>query len=99
MEWVCTQGVFHCTEPKDSDDTVDIQGKANKADILVGVCYRLHNQNEEADEAFHEWLTEVPQVLPLVLMGDFTLMDVCWKLNTAERGQSRRSLSVWKITS
>lgn len=59
------KGMFHCTEPKDSDDKAEwlwvrIRGKADTAYILVGVCYRLHNQNEEADEVFHEWLTEVP---------------------------------------
>lgn len=49
------QGVFHCTEPKERDDTVEwlwvrFRGKA---EVLVGACYRLHNQNEEADEVFH----------------------------------------------
>lgn len=28
------------------------QGKANKADILVGICYRLPNQVEETDKIF-----------------------------------------------
>ena len=28
------------------------EGKANKADILLGVCYRPPNQDEEVDEAF-----------------------------------------------
>ena len=28
---------------------VRIRGKANKADIMVGVCYRPPNQDEEAD--------------------------------------------------
>ena len=30
------------------------RGKANKADIVVGVCYRPPNQDEEADEIFYE---------------------------------------------
>lgn len=46
-----------------------------------------------------KWLTEVTSVLALALMGEFTFMDVCWKFNTAERGQSRRFLSEWKISS
>jgi len=69
-----------------------MRGKANKADILLGVCYRPSNQGEEADEVFYKRLAEVSQLLPLVLMGDFYLPDICWKYNTAERKQSRRFL-------
>jgi len=60
------------------------------ADILLGVCYRPPNQDEEADEVFCKRLAEVSQLLPLVLVGDFNLLDVCWKYSTAERKQSRR---------
>jgi len=67
-------------------------GKANKADILLGVCYRPPNQDEETDEVFYKQLAEVSQSLALVLMGDFNLPDACWKYNTAERKQSRRFL-------
>ena len=35
---------------------VKIRGRADKADILVGVCYRLPNQDEETDEVFYEQL-------------------------------------------
>ena len=38
---------------------IRIRGKACRADILVGVCYRPLNQDEEKDEAFHEQLVEV----------------------------------------
>ena len=37
---------------------VKIRGRADKADILVGVCYRLLNQDEETDEVFYEQLVE-----------------------------------------
>mgnify|MGYP001864537589 CR=1 FL=1 len=30
------------------------KGKTNKADMLVGVCYRPPNENEEKDEAFYK---------------------------------------------
>ncbi|GAB0202630.1 hypothetical protein GRJ2_002728600 [Grus japonensis] len=88
---------FDCIELKDCDDKVKclwvrMRGKANKADILLGVCYRPPNQDEEADEAFYKGLAEVSQSLALVLVGDFNLPDVCWKYNTAERKQSRRFL-------
>jgi len=69
-----------------------MRGKANKADILLGVCYRPPNQDEEADEVFYKRLAEVSQSLALVLIGDFHLLDICWKYNTAERKKSRRFL-------
>ncbi|KAK4822905.1 hypothetical protein QYF61_023268 [Mycteria americana] len=84
-------------ELDDGDDRVEclwvrIRGKANKADIVVGVCYRPPNQDEEADELFYKQLGEASRSLALVLVGDFNLPDVCWKYNTAERKQSRRFL-------
>ncbi|KAK4819016.1 LOW QUALITY PROTEIN: hypothetical protein QYF61_024132 [Mycteria americana] len=69
-----------------------IRGKANKADIAVGVCYRPPNQDEETDELFYKQLGEASRLLALVLVGDFNLPDICWKYNTAERKQSRRFL-------
>ncbi|GAB0210105.1 hypothetical protein GRJ2_003476300 [Grus japonensis] len=87
---------FDCIELDDCDKVeclwVRMRGKANKADILLGVCYRPPNQDEEADEAFYKRLAEVSQSLALVLVGDFNLLDVCWKYNIAERKQSRRFL-------
>ena len=66
--------------------------KANKADILLGVYYRSCNQAEEVDEVFYKRIAEVLQLLALVLVGDFNLLDICWKYNTAERKQSRKFL-------
>ncbi|KAK4806437.1 hypothetical protein QYF61_013930 [Mycteria americana] len=84
-------------ELNDGDDRVEclwvrIRGKANKADIVVGVCYRPPSQDEETDELFYKQLGEASRSLALVLVGDFNLPDVCWKYNTAERKQSRRFL-------
>ncbi|KAK4824521.1 hypothetical protein QYF61_016101 [Mycteria americana] len=84
-------------ELDDGDDRVEclwvrIRGKANKADIVVGVCYRPPNQDEETDELFYKQLGEASRSLALVLVGDFNMPDVCWKYNTAERKQSRRFL-------
>ena len=52
---------FEVTEFMTGDDKVEslwvkIRGRADKADILVGVCYRLPNQDEETDEVFYEQL-------------------------------------------
>lgn len=48
--------------------------KANKANILVRVCYSPPNQDEGADAIFYGQLGEVSQLpaLVLVLVGDFS---------------------------
>ncbi|RMC20192.1 hypothetical protein DUI87_01038 [Hirundo rustica rustica] len=71
---------------------VRIKGKANKADILLGVCYRPPNQEEEVDSLFYKQLGNVSGSSALVLVGDFNLPDICWELNTAEKRQSRKFL-------
>ncbi|KAF1425232.1 hypothetical protein FQV24_0000448, partial [Spheniscus mendiculus] len=88
---------FDCLELDDGDNRVEclwvrIREKANKADIMVGVCYRPPNQDEETDGIVYKQLGEVSQSLALILMGDFNLPDVCWKYSTEERKQSRRFL-------
>ncbi|KAK4828900.1 hypothetical protein QYF61_001458 [Mycteria americana] len=88
---------FDCLELNDGDDRVEclwvrIRGKASKAGIVVGVCYRPPNQDEETDELFYKQLREASQSPALVLVGDFNLPDVCWKYNAAERKQPRRFL-------
>ncbi|KAK4812452.1 hypothetical protein QYF61_024853 [Mycteria americana] len=84
-------------ELNDGDDRVEclwvrIRGKANKADIVVGVCYSPPNQDEETNELFYKQLGEASRWLALILVGDFNLPDVCWKYNTAEKKRSRRFL-------
>lgn len=61
-----------------------IRGKANEADVLVGICYKPPNQAEEADEILHKQLGEVSKLLALVPMGDFNIPDVCWTYNIDE---------------
>lgn len=61
-----------------------IRRKANKADIMLGVCYRLPNQDKEAVKIFYKQLGEVSQSQLLILMGDFNF-PVCWKYGTAEK--------------
>ncbi|KAF4796679.1 hypothetical protein TURU_082046 [Turdus rufiventris] len=46
---------------------VRIKGKASKADILLGVCYRPPNQEEEVDNLFYKQLEDVSGSPPLVL--------------------------------
>lgn len=68
------------------------RGEANKADILVRVCYRPPNKDKEADEAFYKQQAEVIQSLSHVLVGDFNLPDLCRKYSAAQRKKSRRYL-------
>ncbi|MBW6965411.1 hypothetical protein KXS24_24935, partial [Salmonella enterica subsp. enterica serovar Weltevreden] len=71
---------------------VKIRGRTDKADILVGICYRPPNQDEEADELFYEQLAEAVRSPFLVLMGDFNFPDICLEYNLAQKKQSWRFL-------
>ncbi|RMC05599.1 hypothetical protein DUI87_17684 [Hirundo rustica rustica] len=71
---------------------VRIKRKANKADILLGVCYHPPNQEEEVDNLLYKQLESVSGSSALVLVGDSNLLDICWQLNTAEKRQSRKFL-------
>jgi len=64
--------------------------RANKADILVRVCNRSPNQDENTYEEFYEQLAEVLQLSVLVLMGDFIFPDLYCKYNTVQKKQSGR---------
>ena len=79
-------------EINDGDDRVvsiwiRIKAKANKTDVIVGVCYRPPTQDEEVDERLYKQLGEVSRSLPLVLVGDFNFPDICWNYNTADKEQ------------
>ena len=80
-------------EINDDDDGVEslwvrIKAKANKTDIIMGICYRPPNQDEEVDKTLDRQLSEVSRSLPLVLVRDFNFPDICWIYNTADREQS-----------
>jgi len=88
---------FDVVELGDGNDKVEglwvrSREKAREADILVGVCYRPPNQDEETEEAFYEQLAEVALLSALVLTGDFKFPDICWEYNAAQMKQSRRFL-------
>ncbi|XP_063280190.1 uncharacterized protein LOC134564864 isoform X3 [Prinia subflava] len=71
---------------------VRIKGQTSKGDTVVGVCYRLPEQEEEVDEAFYRQLEAASQFQALVLVGDLNYPDICWRSNTAKHKQSRRFL-------
>lgn len=56
---------------------VSFKGKAGKADVLVGVCSRPPNQDEETDEVFCKMLADVSLLPALVFVGVFNLLDIC----------------------
>ena len=71
---------------------VDIKGRTGTGDIIVGVCYRPPNQDDQEDEALYRQngaalCSEVP-----VVLGDFNHPDICWRDNTTGHMQSRRFL-------
>ncbi|KAF4803558.1 hypothetical protein TURU_015076 [Turdus rufiventris] len=72
---------FDAMDDETNDDEVEclwvrIKGKANKADILLGVCYHSPNQEEEVDNFFYKQLENVSESSVLVLVGDFNLPDI-----------------------
>ena len=67
---------------------VRIKGKADKADILLGVCYRPLNKGEEVGNLFYKQLDNVSGSSALVLVGKIKLPDICWELNRAKKGSA-----------
>lgn len=61
-------------------------------DIIVQVCYRPLDKEDQYDEAFYS-KTEWPEgSQALVLMGNFKQSSICWKDDTAWHRQSSRLL-------
>lgn len=55
--------IFHSLELSDNDNIeclwIRVRVKANKSHMMVAVCYRPLNQDEETDEIFYKLLQEV----------------------------------------
>ena len=83
---------FAAVDDKVESLWVRIKGRTDMADILVGVCYRLPNQNEEVDELFYEQTREVVLSLALILVEDVSFPDICWEYDTVQKKKSRRVL-------
>jgi len=71
---------------------LELRDSAHMCDTVVGVYYRLPDQQEEIDETFCRHLKLASQSQTLVLMGDFNHPDICWEDHTARHTQSRRFL-------
>lgn len=62
---------------------------------MVGVYYRLPDQQENVDELFFLQLQEASHWQALVLLGDFSQPNICWKHGTASSlGDSWSALRV-----
>lgn len=70
---------------------VRISEQTKVDNIVVGVCYRPHNQ-EEVDEVFFRQPAEVSCLQALVFLRQFNHPDTCWRYNTAGQRQCRRCL-------
>lgn len=79
------------------DDTVEslwirIEGKANKADVVVGAYYLPPSQDDNTDELFLKELRDISRSTALALIGDFNFSDVNWECHTADTKRSRKFL-------
>ncbi|KAK4811175.1 hypothetical protein QYF61_019806 [Mycteria americana] len=71
---------------------VRIKERTGKGDIIVRVCYRPPDQEEQMDGALYRQIGAASRLQALVLMGGFNHPDICWRDNTAGHKQSKRFL-------
>ena len=71
---------------------VRITGRARTENTKVGVCYRQHSQEDQADEAPCRQIEATSRSQASVLMLDFNHTYICWRASTAGHMQSRRFL-------
>ncbi|GAB0204540.1 hypothetical protein GRJ2_002919600 [Grus japonensis] len=71
---------------------VRIKGSTGTGDIIVGVCYRPPDQEDQVDKAFYRQIGATSCSQALVLMGDFNHPNIYWRDNSAGHKQSRRFL-------
>lgn len=68
-----------------------VKGRTGKGDIIMDVCCRPPDQEEQEDEALNRHTGEASCSQALILMGNFNHPDVYWR-NTAGQKQSKRFL-------
>lgn len=78
--------------------SVGIRGKANIADLLVGVYYRSPSQDDGTDVLVCKELTPIlSPLVALALMGNFSFPDVNWDCHTADLKRSRKYMEPQSI--
>jgi len=65
-----------------SDDSAEslwvrISKQTNTGDIVMGICYKMPDQEEEIDKSFFRKLEEASCSQALVLIGDFNHPSIC----------------------
>lgn len=81
------------------EDQVRIKRRAWTGDIIVGISYRLADQEVQADETFCRQTGAALHSQTLILMGTSTTLIICWRNNTAGHKQSRSFLECVDDTS
>ena len=56
---------------------VGIKGKAGTGDVIVGVCYRPPNLEDQVDESLYRQIGAASHSQDLVLRGDFNQPNIC----------------------
>ncbi|GAB0205778.1 hypothetical protein GRJ2_003043400 [Grus japonensis] len=69
-----------------------MKGKANKADVVVGVYYRPPSQENDTDELFYKELRDISRSAAPVLMGDFNFPDINREYHTMNTNKTRKFL-------
>jgi len=69
-----------------------IKGRAGTGDIIVGVCYRPLDQEDQVGKALCRQVGAALRSEAMALMGDFSHPDICWQDNIVGHKQSRRFL-------
>lgn len=71
------QNSFHATPA--NLKWVKVKGRAGTGDIIVGVCYRAPNQEDDVNESLQKQIGVASRLPVLVLLGDFNHPDICWR--------------------
>lgn len=79
----CMELCLEVDEEPDENLWVKIKGTDWKSDVIVGVCYRPLDQEEQADEALCGQIEAPLQSQAHVLMVEFNHCNICWRVSTA----------------
>ncbi|KAJ7402889.1 hypothetical protein BTVI_82469 [Pitangus sulphuratus] len=85
----------HCSPVADDEHVENLwvrtEGQASEGDTL-GIYYRPPNQEKEVDEAFYRQFEAASKSQAVVLVGDFSYPDICWRSTTVKDNHSTRFL-------
>lgn len=90
--WEQLEYMEFCDFGKEPTERIRIHKWTNMNDNEVGVCYRLSDQEEQADDSFYRQLEVASCSQALVLLGHFIHLIICWRNSRAEHKWSRSFL-------